>query len=477
MPLCEGLSFLGLAMPQSYVSPRFSANDINGRPLVGGRLYTYINGTTTPQATYQDAAGAAANTNPVILNALGEAVVFLTEGVTYTFELRDADDVLVWTQSDIMGIGDALSLPVFPTAPTSDVGSPIYINGQGWANWSGARYVTDLETGFGSGAYTFKNLIVNGGFTHWFSGTNIGPITSASGAPYTAEQWRAFISGTASVNVSRQGAAADYGQGRIGPSTARVQSNAAATVAAGDRNDFRQPIEGYNVLALALGTLWGGSMTLSFWVKGTLGGTYSVAFMNSGSPVYRSYVANYTINVAGAWEYKTITVPIDQSGTANWDRTTSVGLQVIFDLGAGSSYEGAVNTWLSTETTRTTGSVRMVSTVAAALEFSNVQLEFGAKATPFEYIPTALVQEMCERYYFDVNESMQGLMPTATATNRQLNTRFPTSMRVSPSVTLKGPSSSPLSVTPNTSGVRVVWQPGDTTTVTSITGFTANARM
>jgi hypothetical protein len=464
-------------MPKPYISPRFAAVDSYGNPLVGGRLYTYANNTTTPQTTYQDAAGTIANTNPIILDSRGEAVIFLTEGVVYTWVLKDANDALIWSQSDIAGGTTGTNLPVYPSPPVSDVGSPIYIIGQGWANWNGTRYVTDLEIGFGSGGYTFKNVIVNGGFTQWFSGTTIGPITSASGAPYTAEQWRAFISGTASVNVSRQGAAADYGQGRIGPSTARVQSNAAATVAAGDRNDFRQPIEGYNVLALALGTLWGGSMTLSFWVKGTLGGTYSVAFMNSGSPGYRSYVANYSISVAGAWEYKTITVPIDQSGTANWDRTTSVGLQVIFDLGAGSSYEGAVNTWLSTETTRTTGSVRMVSTIAAALEFSNVQLEYGTRATPFEYIPTALVQEMCERYYFDVNESMQGLMPTATATNRQLNTRFPTSMRVAPSVTLKGPSSSPLSVTPNTSGVRVVWQPGDTTTVTSITGFTANARM
>lgn len=464
-------------MPQSYVSPRFSANDINGRPLVGGRLYTYINGTTTPQPTYQDAAGAAANTNPVILDALGEAVVFLMEGVTYTFELRDADDVLMWTQDDIMGTGEALGLPVYPIAPGTDVGSPIYIQGLGWANWDGSAYVSDFSAGFGGGQYTHKNLLVNGAFTQWYSGLSIGPITSTSGAPYTAEQWRTFISGPASVTVSRQSSGSDYGQGRPGPYTARITSNAAATVGAADRNDFRQPIEGLNLLALALGSLWGGYMTLSFFVKGSIAGIYSAAFINSGTPSYRAYVANYTINVAGAWERKTITIPIDQGGTANWARTNGVGLQVIFDLGAGANYEGAVNTWLSTETTRATGSVRMVSTNAATLEFANVQLEYGQRATPFEHLPTATVQEMCERYYQDVTETMTALMTTSNAVARHLNIRFTTSMRTDPSITLKSPTATPLSVTPNPTGVRIIWQLGDTTSPAGITGFTANARM
>lgn len=464
-------------MPQSYVSPRFYAPDINGRPLVGGRLYTYINGTTTPQATYQDAAGGAANTNPVILNALGEAVVFLTEDVTYTFELRDAADVLMWTQNDIMGTGDALGLPVYPSAPTSDVGSPIYITGMGWSNWDGSQYVSDYSTGFGGGQYSHKNLIVNGGFTHWFSGLSIGPIVAASGAPYTAEQWRAFISGTASVTVSRQSSGSDYGQGRAGPYTARVTANAGVTPAAADRNDFRQPIEGLNLLSLALGSLWGGFMTLSFFVKGSIAGTYSAAILNSGAPSYRAYVTNYTINVAGAWERKTLTIPIDQGGTTNWLRTNGVGMQVVFDLGAGANYEGAVNTWLSTETTRTTGSVRLVSTNAATLEFANVKLESGQRSTPFENLPTAIVQELCERYYQDVTETMTALMTTSNATSRHLNVRFTTTMRTDPTVTLKAPTSSPLSVTPNPTGVRILWQPGDTTTPVGISGFTANARL
>lgn len=464
-------------MPTPYVSPRFAAVDSYGNPLVGGRLYTYANNTTTPQTTYQDAAGTIANTNPIILDSRGEAVIFLTEGVVYAWELKDSSDALIWSQSDIAGGGSESTLPVYPIAPGSDVGSPIYISGMGWANWDGTAYVTDYSNGFSGGQYSNKNVVVNGSFTQWYSGLSIGPITSASGAPYTAEQWRTFISGPASVTVSRQSSGSDYGQGRPGPYTARITSNAAATVGAADRNDFRQPIEGLNLLALALGSLWGGHMTLSFFVKGSIAGIYSAAFINSGTPSYRAYVANYTINVAGAWERKTITIPIDQGGTANWARTNGIGLQVIFDLGAGANYEGAVNTWLSTETTRATGSVRMVSTNAATLEFANVQLEYGQRATPFEHLPTAIVQEMCERYYQDVTESMTALMTTSNALARHLNIRFTTSMRTDPSITLKSPTATPLSVTPNPTGARIIWQLGDTTSPAGITGFTANARM
>ena len=64
-----------------------------GAPLVGGRLYTYDAGTSTPRPTYSDAAGLVPNTNPVILDARGEAVIFWSGA--YKVVLRDATDVIV----------------------------------------------------------------------------------------------------------------------------------------------------------------------------------------------------------------------------------------------------------------------------------------------------------------------------------------------------------------------------------------------
>lgn len=387
-------------MPQSYISPRFAAIDLNGRPLVGGLLYTYANTTTTPLATYRDAAGLAANTNPIVLDGRGEAVIFLQDNLKYTFVLKTADDVLVWTQDDIVGQSGGASggVTVVNALPDSDIGV-VYLPGRGLFYWDGTAYVSDYQNGFGSGAYSDRNKIINGCFRVWQRSTTFGPLTSAASNAYTVDRWKITLSGTASLTVSQQAAGADFGQGRVGGYSARVTSNAGSTAAAGDKNRFSQPIEGQNLLALALGALWGGSFTLSFWVKASIAGTYSVAFLNGGSPGYRAYIANYTVSAANAWEFKSVTVPIDQSGIANWNRSNGVGLNVVFDLGSGTNSEGAANTWLSTESTRTTGSVQVLATNNATWELSKVQLEFGTVPTPF--VDRSIDDELksCQRYY------------------------------------------------------------------------------
>lgn len=80
--------------------PKLQFFDTDGNPLVGGRLYTYAAGTTTPLATYTSASGATPNTNPIILDARGEANVWLASS-NYKFVLKDADDVTIWTVDDI----------------------------------------------------------------------------------------------------------------------------------------------------------------------------------------------------------------------------------------------------------------------------------------------------------------------------------------------------------------------------------------
>lgn len=92
--------------------------DAAGEPLVGGKLYTYIAGTTTLQATYTDSSGAEANTNPIILDSRGEANVWLG-GAIYKFKLTDADDALIWTVDNISAPTSAVS-PVLSGSVTID---------------------------------------------------------------------------------------------------------------------------------------------------------------------------------------------------------------------------------------------------------------------------------------------------------------------------------------------------------------------
>lgn len=92
-----------------------SFTDDAGNPLVGGKLYTYDAGTTTPRPTFADAAGTIPNTNPVVLDARGEATVFW-QGA-YKVVLKDASSVTVWTVDHILDGGAALALDLLDTAP------------------------------------------------------------------------------------------------------------------------------------------------------------------------------------------------------------------------------------------------------------------------------------------------------------------------------------------------------------------------
>jgi len=81
--------------------PKLQFFDANGEPLVGGKLYSYIAGTTTPLSTYTDSTGTTSNTNPVILDARGEAGVWLADDAFYKLALYTSNDVLVWTVDQI----------------------------------------------------------------------------------------------------------------------------------------------------------------------------------------------------------------------------------------------------------------------------------------------------------------------------------------------------------------------------------------
>lgn len=91
-----------------FPQPKAQFFDTNGIPLVGGKIYTYAAGTTTPQATYTNSTGLTQNTNPVILDSRGEANIWLTNTLFYYIELRDSLNNLIWNVDNVSnqsGIG------------------------------------------------------------------------------------------------------------------------------------------------------------------------------------------------------------------------------------------------------------------------------------------------------------------------------------------------------------------------------------
>jgi hypothetical protein len=96
-------------MAQLTPVPKIQFFGTDGLPLVGGKLYTYAAGTTTPLATYTSYTGATANTNPVILDSNGQANVWLSDSTSYKFVLKTSTDTMLYTT-------DYVSVPLTATS-------------------------------------------------------------------------------------------------------------------------------------------------------------------------------------------------------------------------------------------------------------------------------------------------------------------------------------------------------------------------
>jgi len=104
-------------------SPKQQIFGSDGLPLVGGKIYTYAGGTSTPIATYTDSTAGTANTNPIILDSYGQANIWLINTTTYKFVVKTAADVLLYTVDNISIPLDALALasppPIGNTTPNT----------------------------------------------------------------------------------------------------------------------------------------------------------------------------------------------------------------------------------------------------------------------------------------------------------------------------------------------------------------------
>jgi hypothetical protein len=199
-----------------------------------------------------------------------------------------------------------------------------------------------------------------------------------------------------------------------------------ATISSTDYNQISHIIEGLNVADLGWGTANAQSVTLSFWVRSSVTGTYGVSVGNSGDN--RLYVGSYVINSANTWEYKSVTVPGDTSGT--WLTTNGIGLILRWDLGIGSTFSGAAGSWSSSNTQGLTGGVKLVQTTGATFYITGVQLEVGSQATSFDFRSIGQELLLCQRYcpVFDVatGDGYTGFAANTTLSDYRMEYKVPT---------------------------------------------------
>ena len=163
----------------------------------------------------------------------------------------------------------------------------------------------------------------------------------------------------------------------------------------GERYWVSTYLEGNDIAHLNFGSSDAQQITLSFYVKSSLTGTFSGGFGNDG--FNRAYVFEYTINSANTWERKTVTITGDTSGT--WLDTNGVGLRIAWDLGAASNRQITAGSWQSDSSLAATGATQVIATNGATWQITGTQLEVGSVATPFEHRSYGDELQSCQRYY------------------------------------------------------------------------------
>lgn len=277
---------------------------------------------------------------------------------------------------------------------------------------------------------TNRNVIINGNMEIWKRGT--GPFTTNG---HTADRWRYTEDSNGAFSVSRS---TDI------PNDVNATYSLEATVTTADTSvgadewfiPAAYAIEGVDFLPFV-----GKTGTLSFWVKSSVTGTYSISFRNDGND--RSYILEYTINQADTWERKVLTLTFDYSG-GSWDYDSGVvGVEIFFTLLVGSTRQGTAGSWLTGSYLGSTNQINWAATVSNTFNLAHVQFELGSVATEFDHQLYADELMRCQRYYYNCANDDLNRVSFDGATSGQTyygSGQYPVVMAVTPTITVTGVS-------------------------------------
>jgi hypothetical protein len=263
-----------------------------------------------------------------------------------------------------------------------------------------------------------------------FDQRNAGASITPTDGVFSVDRWKYSLAQTSKFTTQQSTTApAGFSNSLL------ITSSSAYSVLTGDNFNLIQWIEGYNTADLGWGTAGAQTVTLSFWVRSSLTGTFGGSIVNNNQNY--SYPFTYTISSANTFEYKTITIPGPTAGT--WSNTTTTrNIGIWIGLGAGASVSGTAGAWAAAGYYNATGATSLVGTSGATFYITGVQLERGSTASSFEYRSYGAELALCQRYFISYGGT-NGYERFAVGvcsgtTTASVSTFLPVPMRIAPSL-------------------------------------------
>jgi|TARA_R100000084_G_scaffold103709_1_gene59834 hypothetical protein len=304
---------------------------------------------------------------------------------------------------------------------------------------SKARELAELGAVYDSGALSNRNFIINGEMQCWQRAT---AATAANNSYNTVDRFRPYLSGGAYTTER----STDNPNGSGNGYSLKCQVTTADTsIAAGEYAFINHEIEAQNLQHLQYGTSSAKNVTLSFWVKSNKTGTYTVGvFKHANGATSYMYRREYTIDAADTWEKKEFTISptagsttfMTSSGGAIANNNGN-GFGVSFNLMLGSNFHGTNDAWAADAKYGTSNQVNWMDSTSNNFYITQIQMEVGEAATPFEHRSYANELRQCQRYYWEIAGQNvlfgHGFYYGTTEFDCRVN--FPVEMRASPSLT------------------------------------------
>ena len=258
---------------------------------------------------------------------------------------------------------------------------------------SKARELAELGAVYDSGALSNRNVIINGAMEVAQRGTSVTGVTSSGFNTVDRFQYAEGSGGGSAGFTISQSTEAPDGFGN----SFKFEVTTTDTLTGGENCLIRTRLEGRDMQRFKFGSSSAESMTVSFFVRASLTGTYGLQVM-VGPSSQRTAMQSYTVNSANTWEYKTITF----AGSTDYaiPNDSSRGFDLNFMLDSGPDDLTAPYAFTSDAAFRApTGQVNFVQTSGATFHVTGVQVEVGSEATPFEHRSFGQELALCQRYY------------------------------------------------------------------------------